>query len=357
MKKKAITRVMARRPKVSVEELVRRLRNVEDNAATRSRVAETLPALPAPVSLVSAAVEAFPMVGDLGLTELKLTDAEEVILSEPVRVEEILIKPTGQPYLSHPSLTRWCCRAFGRFGWALRPVAEPVRQQSGDKIAVVVPYVLYVHGKPVASAYGEHEYWATNADQSWGDALESTVANALRRCLKRIGVGLEMWDRGFLDRFVAEHCVEVRVWKTRRDGGKYIGYAWRLKKQAHLKGELAPGESAGEDAEASQRGSRPVYDEERRSRGSSGRTDGRRQAPEAGHNAKSGEPVTEQQLRRFWVILRNSGREEDQVRRWLSKTWGYEHSKDIRRADYDAICEAIEAPGQLPDTRAGREEQ
>ena len=133
-------------------------------------------------------------VGALGLVELKLTDAEERVLSRPVNAADILIRDGGIAYLPHIVYTRWFNDAFGRLGWAIVPTGKP--QKGGN--TVLVPYTLYVHGKPVAFAYGEQDYHENNSRQSYGDVIESTVASALRRCAKRLGVGLEMWDKAYL---------------------------------------------------------------------------------------------------------------------------------------------------------------
>ena len=85
-------------------------------------------------------------LGDLGLAELKFTPEEDAVLNRPVSPADIRIKPSGQPYLSHPTYTRWFNEAFGRTGWTLVPASKPLR----DGKSVVVPYVLHIHGKPVA---------------------------------------------------------------------------------------------------------------------------------------------------------------------------------------------------------------
>ena len=133
-------------------------------------------------------------VGALGLVELKLTEQEERVLSRPVNAAKILVREGNIAYLPHIVYTRWFNDAFGRLGWAIVPTGKP--QKGGN--TVLVPYTLYVHGKPVAFAYGEQDYHENNSRQSYGDVIESTVASALRRCAKRLGVGLEMWEKTYL---------------------------------------------------------------------------------------------------------------------------------------------------------------
>jgi len=54
------------------------------------------------------------------------------------------------------------------------------------------------------------------------------------------------------------------------------------------------------------------------------------------------------QLQRLWVIIRNSGRNEEAIRTWLHTVYGVDSTHDIKRKDYDTICEAIEKKGPLP---------
>ncbi len=66
--------------------------------------------------------------------------------------------------------------------------------------------------------------------------------------------------------------------------------------------------------------------------------------------------ISDPQRKRLWTILRNSGRDEQSVRDWLFKTYQIDSSKKIQRRHYDAVCNAIEAPGKLPGTREPGEE-
>lgn len=302
--------------------------------------AELLPALPDPQALANEVLgiharvvpdDAIALGGFGVVKELKLTEKEERVLAEPVPESEIRIKPTAHatPYLSHPTYTKWLNRAFGRTGWQLVPVSTPKRTGS----TVFQDYLLHIHGTPVAFAHGEQDYFDSNKDQSYGDALEATHASALRRCAKHLGIGLEMWDRDFLDRWTREHCVRVIV--TDREGKEQK--RWRRKIDPPFPFEKGIDHYA--DARTSRR-------EERRERGD--------QAPPAyGSNRASGERITDKQRRRLWVIINNSGRDEErEVRPWLKRRFGIDSTKEITRADYETICEAIEASGDLPE-RAG----
>lgn len=254
----------------------------------RTEIAKVAPVAPL------ATVPSLPTLGDdvmlgaIGLVEIKFTEKEEAVLSRAVPLNEVLVKPGGQVYLSHPTYTRWFNEAFGRGGWALVPSAKPMKSVN----QVVVPYVLYIHGKPAAFAWGEQEYFETNKQQTYGDALEATVASAMRRCAKRLGVGLELWDKAWGEEFL-------------------------------------------------------------RSRGAAPKADTTKREQLAGSNPKSGEPISDKQRGRLWGIIKNSGRDENTVRAWLKGKYGIEHTNEVPRKSYDAICEAVEAPGPLPPVVVG----
>lgn len=280
--------------------------------------------------------------GTLGLVEVKLTEKEELELSTAVNPADVLIKPTGQPYLPHRVYTAWFNRAFGRLGWTMVPKAEPTKGQlvkdadsekEKNRQLVLVPYALHVHGAPVAFAWGEQEYSESNAEQTFGDAVEATVANALRRVAKRMGVGLELWDRDWLEDWKRKNAVQVKV--------KYPNFnraidRWRRITDPPLPFEVKAakgGEVVHDDTIDA-----TVY----------GVVEEQRQRPPAGNDGQGSEKITVPQRKRLATIARKAGREDADVRLYLKATWKVNSSADILRKDYDAICRAIEARGALP---------
>jgi Mitochondrial genome maintenance MGM101 len=257
------------------------------------------------------------LIGPLGLVEVKLKKREEEVLARPVNIDDVLIKPTGQPYLSHPTYTRWFNDAFGRTGWTLAPASKPVITQPDEsgRATITQAYMLYIHGQPAAFAMGEQEYHATNREQTFGDALEATNASALRRCAKRLGVGLELWDKRFLNKFIAERCVKVWVEGDQRP-------KWRRVDDPPLPKEK------GTDT--------------------TGRTAMQRELEHPASHSKLDEPITEGQLRRLWTITGHARRAEADVRAWLEARYGIKSMKEIPRRQYDEICNWIEQSGPLP---------
>lgn len=266
-------------------------------------------------------------LGQLGLVEVKLTPAEELVLSEPAPVADYMVKPNGAVYLSHPVYTRWLNRAFGRMGWALVPASRPMKSDG----SVVCPYVLYIHGQPAAFAMGEQEYFENNRDQSYGDALESTVASALRRCCKRLGIGLELWDKHITEAWLDRYTVRVQV--ENKHGEK----VWQVRKRDAPPFWREVGRSRGQNAPSASQAAR-------------------HESPRAGKPHESShpqvgspEPITGPQAMRLDVIVRNSGRTDEEVDLWLQRRFGFANRKAVTRGAYDVVWKSIEASGSLPE--------
>lgn len=143
-------------------------------------------------------------------------------LTQPARTEDIEIKPTGEIYLSHVRYRKMLNDAFGMGNWSLRPLGGFVKTGS----VVCREYALYIKGKYAASAIGEQNYIESNAQMTWSDACEATKSNVIMRCCKDLGIGLEMWDRKFVEKFKKEYCVSV--WRKGKPG-QTPKPQWRLK--------------------------------------------------------------------------------------------------------------------------------
>lgn len=263
-------------------------------------------------------------LGELGLVELKLTDEEERVLNEPPPIDRLKIMPSadGAVYAPHTEYTKLFNRAFGRLGWSIVPVGKPALANK----TVVCPYILFIHKSPVAFAQGEQEFFDNNKGQSYGDALESTVASGLRRCAKRIGVWLELWDRQWADAFRNTHG--VKVWVEGKDGDK-ARPQWRLKTD-------------------------PPFWNEKEGRDSQQRSDERQPPkadPPAGHNPDDDQPITHQQREHLVRIAKRAQRSETEIRMWLKVRFGVDSSAALKRRDFEFVCKAIEHPGPLPGVR------
>lgn len=157
-----------------------------------------------------------------GISTLDISKEISDRLTQPVRMEDIEIKPTGEIYLSHVRYRKMLNDAFGMGNWSLRPLGGFVKTGS----VVCREYALYIKGKYAASAIGEQNYIESNAQMTWSDACEATKSNVIMRCCKDMGIGLEMWDRKFVEKFKKEYCVSV--WRKGKPG-QTIKPQWRLK--------------------------------------------------------------------------------------------------------------------------------
>lgn len=310
------------------------------------RLEVTTPAQPKP-ELLPAEIDhnvlgELASVGQLGLVAPTLTAEEEAVLAEDVNAADVLVKPTGQPYLPHAKYRKWFDRALGRFGWSIVPKAKPIKvplpSKKEDEVStrhvVLVPYILLVKGLPVAFAYGEQEFNETNAEQTYGDAVEGTNSSAIRRLAKQIGVGLELWDKDWLQNWLDTYAVAVRV----KYKSGYITTQWRRKVDKPLPGELAP--SAGNTKrDRDQESPDPGYVDAEPVQ--------QRQRPAAGSDNREGEKITQPQRQRLQVIARKAGRNDAEVRLWLKKKWKVDNSKDLTRGVYDQVCRELESKGDL----------
>ena len=335
-KTRAARRAPARAKRAQTTALARRKSSIP-STGTKGKV-EVLPAVEPVERTLAEGIN----IGTLGLVELKLTDKEEEILARPITLDDtrIMIKPTGAAYMAHADYSRWFSEAFGRTGWQLVPVGKPIRQEN----VVLIPYILHVHRQPVAFAWGEHEYQEKNREQTYGDVVEATVANAMRRCAKRLGVGLELWDRRWLDEFVRRNAVRVRCNLARRGQPEDLRWLWRLKSDPPLRGELRRGQGDGyedEDFAPAQREEAPPPARQRR--------EVERHEP-AHHDARSADKISEKQARRLWTIVQNSGRTEEDVKTWLLRRFKVSRYDDVLRRDYEFVWQTIESPiNPLPE--------
>ena len=69
-------------------------------------------------------------------------------------------------------------------------------------------------------------------------------------------------------------------------------------------------------------------------------------APAASHPDVD-EVITTAQATRFWTIARRRGRTDAEVKHYLTEKFGVASTKEIKRRDYDTICQAVEHPGAL----------
>ncbi|KAI1323869.1 Mgm101p-domain-containing protein [Xylariaceae sp. FL0255] len=134
-------------------------------------------------------------------------------LLAPIAPDDIEVKPDGIIYLPEIKYRRILNRAFGPGGWGLAP-REDLIVESKTKM-VARDYALVVHGRFVAQARGEQQYFSEDGIST---AAEGCKSNALMRCCKDLGVASELWDPRFIRRFIKEHAKQV--WAEHATTGK-----------------------------------------------------------------------------------------------------------------------------------------
>uniref|UniRef100_A0A6M3LMU3 Rad52/22 double-strand break repair protein n=1 Tax=viral metagenome TaxID=1070528 RepID=A0A6M3LMU3_9ZZZZ len=142
------------------------------------------------------------MIASFG--SIELTKEQQEKLFAPPTDEEIDVRPDGLIYAPWTSYAKRLRAVFG-MAWGLVPAGE-------GKIVgelVVRPFYLAIQGKPVGVATGECRYSVRNATMTLGDALEGARSNALSRLCKGIGMMLELWDKGFGEKWRTLHAKQV----------------------------------------------------------------------------------------------------------------------------------------------------
>lgn len=59
----------------------------------------------------------------------------------------------------------------------------------------------------------------------------------------------------------------------------------------------------------------------------------------------SGDVISEAQGKRFYAIAKGAGWSDQEIKDYLKREYGIEHSRDIKKSDYEKICAAIQSKG------------
>ena len=132
------------------------------------------------------------------VSKLQFTEAEQKILFEPFDDDDLDIKPNGVVYAPWVSFKK---RLRSAFKGADMILPHGLPRPSMDGKLIIWPHYLFVKGHLVNYAIGECPYHPNNPQMSHGDAVEGSKSNAIMRCCKGIGVGLELWDRKFTEKW------------------------------------------------------------------------------------------------------------------------------------------------------------
>jgi hypothetical protein len=151
---------------------------------------------------------------------LELNKEQKEALYAPVVDSDVYIKPDGLIYLSWIKYSGRLTKAFTGTGWTMLPQGMP----KGHNNMIVWGFHLVIKGVYCGFAIGEQQYFA-NGRMTYGEACEGAKSNALMRLCKALGIGLELWDKEFIERWLATYAVKNWVEADRK-------YKWALKPNA-----------------------------------------------------------------------------------------------------------------------------
>lgn len=209
-------------------------------ATFTSPAENAMPVPPTPQATISPVVEEKKIVKSLkqqidnivlkqvaegSIGTVTLTKEQERILYAPVSDDEVEIREDGLVYLSWTFYASRLRKAFG-LRWSLLPAGEIVRTKNSDgKPVLYQGYYLFIDGKFITYVVGEHTEQRTGSTMSYGETVESAYSNALMRCCKHLGIGLEMWNPAYVERWKKQYTVAEMT--TTKSGYKRM--IWRRK--------------------------------------------------------------------------------------------------------------------------------
>lgn len=162
---------------------------------------------------------------------------------------------------------------------------------------------------PTGRSVGRCDAMCLNDEENWGTRPKYEWVNKERRKVGEAPVPLQQLRSMAQTRAMAKVLSSLFRWVA-----KFGGFAG------------TPGEEMTEDAGANQ-----------------GRKNGGTAAP----SESEADVISEAQAKRMYAIGKNAGLSEDDYKALLTR-FGYAHTKKVRRADYERICEAL-AKKPTPD--------
>eukprot|EP00835_Amoeboradix_gromovi_P005807 NODE_588_length_6359_cov_0.522843.p4 type:complete len:243 gc:universal NODE_588_length_6359_cov_0.522843:4076-3348(-) len=143
-----------------------------------------------------------------GFTTKRFSNDVSKILTRPLSVEDIELRPDGLLYMPEIRYRRTLNEAFGPGNWKLVPRSAHYKLEVGNAFLLLRDYALICDSTFVSQARGEHDFYSM---ASLGTAVESVKSNALTRCCKDLGIASELWDPVFISKFKRENTSNVRV--------------------------------------------------------------------------------------------------------------------------------------------------
>lgn len=155
------------------------------------------------------------------------------ILSEKIDPALVEIKPhNGIVFLPGSFYRGRLIKAFGAGGWSMVPRGPRSMRDS----KMFREYALFALGQFVAEAVGEQEWIESNREMSEADAAEGCKTNAIQRCCKDLGIGIELWEPAFINLWKKNHAIQIwvenqqthakKLYWRRKDRPAYNAFPW-----------------------------------------------------------------------------------------------------------------------------------
>lgn len=163
----------------------------------------------------------------IGAGMVPFAPEQSAVLGRALTDEEIAIRPDdGNLYLPGVRYRRRLNEAFGAGGWALVPVGDPAKDDSGKNPVVYYTGRLYVGGRYISQAMGKGTYFLNSGKSDYGTALESARTDCLTRCCKDF-LAMELWDPQFSTAWRDQHCKRIKNPDRNRFGN--VEWVWLRK--------------------------------------------------------------------------------------------------------------------------------
>jgi len=143
-------------------------------------------------------------------SKLNLTEAESKALRAAFTDDKVRGGAKGDSrilYISHIHVSDRLNDVLGLGSWALikrSQRAEQTKTVEGKPLTrIYYEGVMLIRGAFVTEAVGVGQYHPNNPKEDYGSALESAMSDCLTRCCKRLGIGSQVWDKGYCDTWLA----------------------------------------------------------------------------------------------------------------------------------------------------------
>ncbi len=154
-----------------------------------------------------------------GLSRSNWSETQQTALSRGFEPADLEIQSDGVVNVPASLVAERLNKVFLPGNWGMSRVGDPQCTAPGgpeDPGYVIVPYVLWVNGIPVAEAYGKGT-WARRVD--YGNSVEAARTNGLKRCTKHIiapHIYSDNWQHRFklANGYLVERITGPPAWRS-----------------------------------------------------------------------------------------------------------------------------------------------